>query len=189
MKFEILSAVWIQSHDSSPLQAGGWAAAKTRWYRPRRGRLRTEVYASFASEKVKKMPAVKNGFKIEIFNVPTSWSWRCSPITLLFSFLFGIAFQPSAWYNNGSITREAGSSVFMWTPRPDRTKKGWGECYVRDNAAHLHFEHLHPWPSRMLSTMGTLSLRLWSEFIDTVIFLSFAYGWIQMLREILIWHF
>lgn len=42
---------------------------------------------------------------------------------------------------------------------------------------------------RMLSTMGTLSLRLWSEFIDTVIFLSFAYGWIQMLREILIWHF
>lgn len=23
MKFEILSAVWIQSHDSSPLQAGG----------------------------------------------------------------------------------------------------------------------------------------------------------------------
>ena len=25
--------------------------------------------------------------------------------------------------------------------------------------------------------------------IDTVIFLSFAYGWIQMLREILIWHF
>ena len=31
-----------------------------------------EVYASFASEKVKKMPAVKNGFKIEIFNVPTS---------------------------------------------------------------------------------------------------------------------
>ena len=25
-----------------------------------------EVYASFASEKVKKMPAVKNGFKIEI---------------------------------------------------------------------------------------------------------------------------
>lgn len=100
-------AVWIQSHDSSPLQAGGWAAAKTRWYRPRRGRLRTEVHASFASEKVKKMPAVKNGFKIEIFNVPTSWSWRCSPITLLFSFLFGIAFQPSAWYNNGSITREA----------------------------------------------------------------------------------
>ena len=64
MKFEILSAVWIQSHDSSPLQAGG--------YRPRRGRLRTEVHASFASEKVKKMPAVKNGFKIEIFNVPTS---------------------------------------------------------------------------------------------------------------------
>lgn len=107
MQFEILSAVWIQSHDSSPLQAGGWAAAKTRWYRPRRGRLRTEVYASFASEKVKKMPAVKNGFKIEIFNVPTSWSWRCSPITLLFIFLFGIAFQPSAWYNNGSITREA----------------------------------------------------------------------------------
>ena len=43
--------------------------------------------------------------------------------------------------------------------------------------------------ARMLSTMGTLSLRLWSEFIDTVIFLSFAYGWIQMLREILIWHF
>lgn len=42
---------------------------------------------------------------------------------------------------------------------------------------------------RMLSTMGTLSLQLWSEFIDTVIFLSFAYGWIQMLREILIWHF
>lgn len=42
---------------------------------------------------------------------------------------------------------------------------------------------------RMLSTMGTLSLRLWSEFIDTVIFLSFAYSWIQMLREILIWHF
>lgn len=42
---------------------------------------------------------------------------------------------------------------------------------------------------RMLSTMGTLSLRLWSEFIDTVIFLSFAYVWIQMLREILIWHF
>jgi hypothetical protein len=42
---------------------------------------------------------------------------------------------------------------------------------------------------RMLSTMGTLSLRLWSEFIDTVIFLSFAYGWIQLLREILIWHF
>lgn len=42
---------------------------------------------------------------------------------------------------------------------------------------------------RMLSTMETLSLRLWSEFIDTVIFLSFAYGWIQMLREILIWHF
>ena len=42
---------------------------------------------------------------------------------------------------------------------------------------------------RMLSTMGTLSLRLWLEFIDTVIFLSFAYGWIQMLREILIWHF
>lgn len=42
---------------------------------------------------------------------------------------------------------------------------------------------------RMPSTMGTLSLRLWSEFIDTVIFLSFAYGWIQMLREILIWHF
>jgi len=42
---------------------------------------------------------------------------------------------------------------------------------------------------RMLSTMGPLSLRLWSEFIDTVIFLSFAYGWIQMLREILIWHF
>ena len=42
---------------------------------------------------------------------------------------------------------------------------------------------------RILSTMGTLSLRLWSEFIDTVIFLSFAYGWIQMLREILIWHF
>ena len=39
---------------------------------PRRGRVRTEVYASFASEKVKKMPAVKNGFKIEIFNVPTS---------------------------------------------------------------------------------------------------------------------
>lgn len=107
MKFEILSAVWIQSHDSSPLQAGGWAAAKTRWYRPRRGRLHTEVHASFASEKVKKMPAVKNGFKIEIFNVPTSWSWRCSPITLLFSFLFGIAFQPSTWYNNGSITREA----------------------------------------------------------------------------------
>ena len=31
--------------------------------------------------------------------------------------------------------------------------------------------------------------RVWSEFIDTVIFLSFAYGWIQMLREILIWHF
>lgn len=42
---------------------------------------------------------------------------------------------------------------------------------------------------RMLSTMGTLSLQLWSECIDTVIFLSFAYGWIQMLREILIWHF
>ena len=42
---------------------------------------------------------------------------------------------------------------------------------------------------RMLSTIGTLSLQLWSEFIDTVIFLSFAYGWIQMLREILIWHF
>ena len=42
---------------------------------------------------------------------------------------------------------------------------------------------------RMLSTMGTLSLQLWSEFIDTVIFLSFAYGWIRMLREILIWHF
>ena len=42
---------------------------------------------------------------------------------------------------------------------------------------------------RMLSTMGTLSLQLWSEFIDTVIFLRFAYGWIQMLREILIWHF
>ena len=42
---------------------------------------------------------------------------------------------------------------------------------------------------RMLSTMGTLSLQLWSEFIDTVIFLSFAYSWIQMLREILIWHF
>ena len=42
---------------------------------------------------------------------------------------------------------------------------------------------------RMLSTMGTLSLRLWSKFIDTAIFLSFAYGWIQMLREILIWHF
>ena len=42
---------------------------------------------------------------------------------------------------------------------------------------------------RMLSTMGTLSLRLWSEFIDTVIFLSFAYVWIQLLREILIWHF
>ena len=42
---------------------------------------------------------------------------------------------------------------------------------------------------RMLSTMGTLSLQLWSEFIDTVIFLSFAYGWIQLLREILIWHF
>ena len=42
---------------------------------------------------------------------------------------------------------------------------------------------------RMLSTMGTISLQLWSEFIDTVIFLSFAYGWIQMLREILIWHF
>ena len=42
---------------------------------------------------------------------------------------------------------------------------------------------------RMLSTMGTLSLQLWSEFIDTVIFLSFAYVWIQMLREILIWHF
>lgn len=42
---------------------------------------------------------------------------------------------------------------------------------------------------RMLSTMGTLSLQLWSGFIDTVIFLSFAYGWIQMLREILIWHF
>lgn len=39
---------------------------------------------------------------------------------------------------------------------------------------------------RMLSTMGTLSLQLWSEFIDTVIFLSFAYGWIQMLREILV---
>lgn len=42
---------------------------------------------------------------------------------------------------------------------------------------------------KMLSMMGTLSLQLWSEFIDTVIFLSFAYGWIQMLREILIWHF
>ena len=28
--------------------------------------MRTEVHASFASEKVKKMPAVKNGFKIEI---------------------------------------------------------------------------------------------------------------------------
>lgn len=42
---------------------------------------------------------------------------------------------------------------------------------------------------RMLSTMETLSLQLWSECIDTVIFLSFAYGWIQMLREILIWHF
>lgn len=47
-----------------------------------------EVYASFASEKVKKMPAVKNGFKIEI---------QCADIVIVEMQPYYFAFQLSVW--------------------------------------------------------------------------------------------